>query len=187
MSLPALVLFAVCFVGPSSDAPRYEAEQIFTPVEKQTHAPGIVECANGDLRAAGYGDAEEADAAVVGARKREGESAWSGSFVLADRRGFPDCNTCMMIDGEAKLWLFWPTIVGGSWESCLMNYRVATDYQHDGAPKWEREGQILLKPENFRDEALKLLGDRKLKPPRGAIGGGAGPRGKNRDTHYDTP
>ena len=26
-----------------------------------------------------------------------------------------------------------------------------------GAPKWEREGMILLKPDDFGDEALKLL------------------------------
>ena len=90
---------------------------------------------------------------------------------MADRPGFPDCNTCMMVDAQQRLWLFWPTVIGESWESCLMNYRVSKDYQEAGAPRWEREGIILLRPENFRDEALQLLGDGKLRPPRGAKGG----------------
>ncbi len=153
------------------ETPRYKAEQIFVPVEQQTHAPGIVEMANGDLLASWYGDAEDADAAVLGSRKTMGENTWSDSFVMADRRWFPDCNTCMMIDSKAQLWLFWPTIVGSSWESCLMNYRVSTDYQLAGTPKWDREGLILLKPDDFAEEAIKLLGDGKIKPPRGAIGG----------------
>ena len=164
--------------------PRYEAEQIFIPVEQQTHAPGIVELANGDLLASWYGDAEDADAAVLGARKAKGRNAWSDSFIMADRRGFPDCNTCMMIDDQARLWLFWPTIVGSSWESCLMNYRVSKNFQLDGPPKWDREGLILLKPTDFADEAIKLLGDGKIKPPRGAIGGPDAQVAKLRDPLY---
>ncbi len=164
----ALVSFAA-----ADEVPFYEAEQIFQPVEPQTHAPGIVETANGDLLASWYGGSEgpESDAGILGARKRKGESAWSKPFMMADRPGFPDCNTCMMIDGKRRLWLFWPTVIGDSWESCLMNYRTSTDYDQPGAPKWDRESIILLKPANFRDEALKLLGDRKLRPPRGAKGG----------------
>ena len=168
----------------SEKTPRYEAEQIFPVVEKQTHAPGIVELANGDLLASWYGDAEDADAAVLGARKPKSDGTWSDSFVMADRRGFPDCNTCMMIDGKSQLWLFWPTIVGSSWESCLMNYRVASNYQSAGSPKWDREGLILLKPNDFADEAIRLLGDRKLKPPRGAIGGPDAQIAKLRDPLY---
>lgn len=166
------------------DAPRYEAEQIFPVVEKQTHAPGIVELANGDLLASWYGDAEDADAAVLGARKSKRTGTWSDSFVMADRRGFPDCNTCMMIDDKSHLWLFWPTIVGSSWESCLMNYRVSSNHQSAGSPNWDREGLILLKPDDFADEAIKLLGDRKLKPPRGAIGGPDAQNAKLRDPLY---
>ena len=166
------------------EEPRYEAEQIFPVVEKQTHAPGIVELANGDLLASWYGDAEDADAAVLGARKSKSAETWSDSFVMADRRGFPDCNTCMMIDGKSQLWLFWPTIVGSSWESCLMNYRVASNYQSSGSPKWDREGLILLKLNDFADEAIQLLGDRKLKPPRGAIGGPDAQLAKLRDPLY---
>jgi hypothetical protein len=76
---------------------------------------------------------------------------------MADRPGFPDCNTTMMIDQRERLWLFWPTIIANTWESCLTNYRVSSDYTAAGPPKWEREGLILLKPDDFRDDALRVL------------------------------
>lgn len=181
-----ILVILLCFVlnDSLSDAPRFESEQIFPVVEQQTHAPGIVELANGDLLASWYGDAEDSDAAVIGARKSKSTGAWSEQFVMADRPGFPDCNTCMMVDSKSQLWLFWPTVVGSSWESCLLNYRVATNYLNKGSPKWDYEGYILLKPDDFADEALKLLGDRKIRPPRGAIGGPDAQVAKLRDPLY---
>jgi predicted neuraminidase len=118
----AFVLIALAAISSSqTDEPIYEAEQIFAPVEAQTHAPGIVECSNGDLIASWYADVRPGDSAVVGARKRRGEMAWGAPSVMADRPGFPDCNTAMNIDRRGRLWLFWPTILGNSWESALLN------------------------------------------------------------------
>src|SRR5713226_8536276 len=113
-----LVASLIGFAIPQADAPRHEAEQIFPVNPVQSHAPGIVECANGDLLASWYVDPEgsEGDTSVRGARKKKGERKWSEPFLLVDRKGFSDCNTCMMIDGQSRLWLFWPTIIGGSWE-----------------------------------------------------------------------
>jgi BNR repeat-like domain len=177
-----VVLIALVAVSSSNtDEPNYQAEQIFPPVEAQTHAPGIVECANGDLIASWYGDAKPNDSAVLGARKRRGEMAWDAPYVMADRPGFPDCNTTMHIDGRGRLWLFWPTILGSSWESSLLNYQVATSYSEPGPPRWDREGVILLKPADFSAEALRLLGTREIRPPRGAIVGPAGQKAKLTD------
>ena len=105
----------------------------------------------------GSGERTADDVAVFGARLRRGETAWSDSFVMADTPGFPDCNTCMMIDSHQRLWLFWPTILANSWESCLTNYRVSNDFGGPEVPKWERSGLILLKPEDFQTPALELL------------------------------
>jgi hypothetical protein len=168
----------------TTDEPKFAAEQIFAPVQEQTHAPGIVECANGDLIASWYGDVRPGDSAVFGARKRRGESAWSPSFVMADRPAFPDCNTAMNIDGQGRLWLFWPTIIGGSWESALLNYGVATSYSEPGSPRWDRQGVILLKPDDFSAEMLRLLGTREVHPPRGAIVGPGGQKAKLTDPLY---
>jgi len=59
----------------------------------------------------GSGERSADDVAVYGARRRAGEERWSEPFLLADRPGFPDCNTCLMIDRRGRLWLFWPTVL----------------------------------------------------------------------------
>jgi predicted neuraminidase len=142
------------------DAPRHEAELVFPLHDKHNHAPGIVECPNGDLLVSWYrgsGERRSDDVAVFGARRKKGAADWSEAFLMADRPGFPDCNTTMMIDGRGRLWLFWPTILANTWESCLTNYRRSSDFAGPGSPRWDREGLILLKPDDFRDEAVKLL------------------------------
>ena len=173
----------VLFSANDPETPRHSAEQIFPVNLNQSHAPGIVECPNGDLLASWYLGLEdsEGDAAIFGARRRKGAEAWSDPYVMINRKGFSDCNTCMMIDEQKRLWLFWPTIIGNSWDSSLMNYAVSTDYQNDGPPKWERVDIMLLKPANFKDEALTLLGDRKIRPPRGAIAKGPDPQREKLD------
>lgn len=183
------LLASFVLLGQQDEAPRFRAEQIFPPNQRQTHAPGIVECPNGDLLASWYGDSggpgENNDGAVYGARwLEETDSAWSEPFVMADRPGFPDGNTTMMVDNEDRLWLFWPTILAGSWESCLMNYKASSDYAKPWIPNWDREGVILLKPAPFRDEVLKALDGRELRPPRGAKGGPAEQRAKLDDPLY---
>src|SRR5262249_9831662 len=142
---------------------------------KHNHAPGIVECPNGDLLVSWYrgsGERGADDVAVFGARLRKGAANWSEPFLMADHDGFPDCNTTMFIDRHQRLWLFWPTILANTWESCLTNYRVATEYEGNGAPKWSWQGVKYLKPMNFQDEMLKGL-DARLRifpdqPPRSA-------------------
>jgi predicted neuraminidase len=148
---------SLCWVG---ERPRHEAELVFPLHDKHNHAPGIVECPNGDLLVSWYrgsGERRSDDVAVFGARRAKGSTQWSDAFLMADRPGFPDCNTAMMVDGRGRLWLFWPTIIANTWESCITNFRVSSDFAGNGAPKWEREGLVLLKPDDFRDEAIKLL------------------------------
>ncbi len=53
---------------------------------------------------------------ILGSRLSKGESTWSEPFLLADNPEFPDCNTCMMIDRQQKLWVFWPIILDNQWE-----------------------------------------------------------------------
>jgi len=164
--LHALLLSLTCLAAETTDAPRHAAEFVFPLHDKHNHAPGIVECENGDLLVSWYrgsGERTADDVAVLGARRKKGEAKWSEPFVLADRPGFPDCNTCLMIDGRGRLWLFWPTILANSWESCLTNYRVSSNFAGPDPPRWEREGIILLKPDDFRGAATKLLDERLAK------------------------
>jgi predicted neuraminidase len=63
----------------------------------------------------------------------------------------------MFIDARERLWLFWPIVIANTWESCLTSYRVASQYTAEGAPKWDWQGTILLKPEAFAEEMEKAL------------------------------
>jgi predicted neuraminidase len=148
------------FAGAAGETPEYQAELVFPLNSQHNHAPAIVECTNGDLLVSWYrgsGERSADDVAVYGARLANGATRWSEPFLMADRPGFPDCNTSMMIDRRGRLWLFWPTILANSWESCLTNFRVAAKYSGPGGPQWDREGLILLKPDDFHDEAITLL------------------------------
>jgi predicted neuraminidase len=145
-------------------APHYAAELVFPLNEEHNHAPGIVECPNGDLLVSWYrgsGERSADDVRVLGSRKKEGSDAWSEPVVWADTPEFPDCNTALAIDPDGKLWLFYPTILANTWESCLTNFKVSSDYEGEGTPKWEREGIIFLKPEDFGEKGREIL-DREL-------------------------
>ena len=145
---------------PSSES-KMTGELIFPLDDQHNHAPGIAECSNGDLIVSWYrgsGERTADDVAIYGSRlrkvqsKQDGTAKWSKPFVWVDTPGFPDCNTCLMIDKEDRLWLFWPVIIANSWESCLTHYVTSTDYLEDGVPNTSGNGVILLKPDDFQQQ-----------------------------------
>jgi predicted neuraminidase len=150
-SLAAILLVNLA----AADEPALRGELIFPLHHQHNHAPGIVELPGGDLIVSWYrgsGERRADDVAVYGARLRKGESRWSEPFLLADTPGFPDCNTAMHLGADGRLWLFWPTILANSWESCITNYRISRDFQGDGPPRWEWQGVILLEPVRFQEK-----------------------------------
>ncbi len=172
----ACVLFATAFLGGSKssaeDSPRLTAELVFPLNAQHNHAPGIVECPNGDLLVSWYrgsGERTADDVAVYGSWRKGGEAAWSEPFMLADTLGFPDCNTALFLDDRRQLWLFYPTILAHSWESCLTNFKISSRYEAPGMPVWDREGLVLLKPDGFGEPAQKQL-DEAVGPLKIALG-----------------
>lgn len=162
---PAFIT-ALALIGFAGSGPQFSSELVFPLHPQHNHAPGVVELPDGDLLVSWYrgsGERSADDVAVYGARKKKGETTWSDAFVMADTPGFPDCNTCMMVDRHNHLWLFWPTILANSWESCLTNYAMSEDFAGAGSPKWKRNGLVLLKPDDFGGEAnaelKKTLGE----------------------------
>lgn len=160
-------LFSICVLSANAaeDRPEFSAELVFPLHAQHNHAPSIVECPNGDLLVSWYrgsGERKADDVAVFGARLRRGQTNWSHAFVMADTPGFPDGNTAMFIDARQRLWLFWPIVLANTWESCITSYRVATRFASDGAPKWDWQGQVLLKPEHFAEDMHTAL-DARLK------------------------
>jgi len=161
------VVFAVA-TSHAQTAAQYSAELVFPLHAQHNHAPGIVECPNGDLLVSWYrgsGERRADDVAVFGARKRAGQSDWSDAFLMADFPNFPDCNTCMMIDRRDRLWLFWPVIIANTWESCLTNFGVSSDYTGDVSPQWDHHGVILLKPDDFSDQISAAIDERLSSSP----------------------
>jgi predicted neuraminidase len=125
---------------------------VFPLNPKHNHAPGIVELPNGDLLASWYrgsGERSADDVAVLGARLPKGSDQWGPAQVWADTPGFPDGNTALFLDRKERLWLFWPQVLANTWESCITNYRISKQYASDGAPVWDWQGTILLKPVDF--------------------------------------
>ena len=154
----ARALWLAIALTAQEDRPFHEAELVFPLHKQHNHAPGVVECPNGDLLVSWYrgsGERSADDVAVYGTRRQTGSDKWSDAFLMADTPGFPDCNTAMFVDKDGKLWLFWPVILANSWESCLTHYRVSSDYQKDGAPKWEWQGNIPLKPKDFEEVMIR--------------------------------
>jgi len=150
-------------IGQCAEQPRHRAELIFPLNEKHNHAPGIVECDNGDLLVSWYrgsGERQADDVAVLGARLRRGQPQWSEPFLMVDTPGFPDGNTAMHVDSKDRLWLFWPVVLANTWESCITSYRVASKYEGSGTPRWDWQGQILLRPASFVEDMESALTDR---------------------------
>jgi hypothetical protein len=109
----------------------------------------VVECPNGDLLTCWYrgsGERQADDVRIVGARRKRGAKQWSPVFEMADTEGFPDCNPCMIVDSTKRLWMFGPDILDNHWESALLKYRTSRRFEGSGAPKWDEERALLLKP-----------------------------------------
>jgi arylsulfatase A-like enzyme/predicted neuraminidase len=131
-----------------AEPPLFEAQALFPPEHWHNHSSSIVECPNGDLLACWYhgsGERKADDVVVLGARKRPGEP-WSKPFLLADTPGFPDTNCCLFIDPRQKLWLIRPVILANEWHTALLTYKLSSDYQGEGPPRWERERNLLFDP-----------------------------------------
>ncbi|HVY69654.1 MAG TPA: sialidase family protein [Verrucomicrobiae bacterium] len=160
--------------GEPSSKPAFDAELLFPLRPDHNHAAGIVECPNGDLLVSWYrgsGERNADDVAVYGARRRKAKGPWSEAFPMADTPGFPDCNTAMFIDRRKRLWLFWPVVLANTWESCLTSYRVASKYQGSGAPEWEWQGIITLKPVDCQQVLTNALDARLRSMPTNTMDG----------------
>lgn len=153
---------SMCFAQESKgdSAASCISEVVFPYSPQHNHAPGIAELQSGELIVSWYrgsGERTADDVAVFGARLAAGHSKWSDPFLMHDTPGFPDCNTALMTNSQGQLMLFWPVVIANSWESCLTHVKVSEDPAGEGCPKWNRDETILLKPDDFSGEAVKVL------------------------------
>lgn len=158
-----LMLIAVALMPCAAVAAElYEARAVFDPTVEShghVHASCIIECPNGDLRAAWYENGsplpapyfsaqkdKSDDVRIGGSRLPRGGTAWEQSFVMTDSFGVSDNNPCLIIDRSERLWLIHPTLLGvpkSSWGTALVRYHISSDYQKSGRPVWEQQ-EILI-------------------------------------------
>lgn len=159
LSLLIVPVSGMCF---GAD-PEHSAELIFPVEHWHNHGSCIVECPNGDLLVCwfhGSGERTADDVVIRGARRVKATGKWTEPFLMADTPEFPDTNCCMIIDPQERLWLMWPTIQANTWESALMKYRISTDYmQPQGAPKWDSNRVLHMKPGDDFEERVKKATD----------------------------
>jgi len=95
------------------------------------HAPTIAVLPSGELVVAWYGARHHRgrDAAIYGARSRDGGRRWSPPIAWADSLGLPDANPAIFRDPQDRLWLFYGTRLVG-WAVAWVRYRRSDDGGH---------------------------------------------------------
>jgi predicted neuraminidase len=156
-------------------APVHRERFIFTGSRGHVHASSIVETPNGSLLAVWYengpdndayyfkgGDEDKADnVRIAGARLPRGGEEWEAPFVVSDTFGVSDNNPALGIDAQKRLWLVHATLLAvpaRTWGSAILQYRVSSNYEGPGAPRWERSNVLVPKPDGF-DEVVARAAD----------------------------
>jgi predicted neuraminidase len=141
-----------CGAGPApgrAEKPFLNSALIFPLEHWHNHSSCVVECPNGDLLVCWYngsGERTADDVRILGSRKPKNARGWSAPFLLADTPGYPDTNPVMFMDPQKRLWLVWPVILANRWETALLKYRISSNYQKPGPPRWDTTDVLHLTP-----------------------------------------
>lgn len=148
-----LIYFTIISVISAQD---YQADIIFPLQGQHVHGSSIIELPNGDLLSCwfqGSGERSANDVSIMGSRLVKGGKNWSKPFLMADTPNQPDCNPVLFLNKNNKLFLAWIVVQSNKWETSILKYRTSTDYENVGAPIWNWQDIIILKPGNeFVDE-----------------------------------
>jgi len=149
MNKVLIVVFLTVFSIPFFAQGGYKGELIFPMQGQHVHSSSIVELPNGDLLTCwfqGSGERKANDVVVNGSRLRKGQKKWSKPFLMADTPGQPDCNPMLFLNKNKKLFLVWIAVQANRWEASILKVKTTTDYSKEGAPNWQWQDNILLKP-----------------------------------------
>ena len=122
---------------------------IFPYQDKHVHGSSIVEAPNGDLIACwfyGSGERTANDVLIQGSRLKKGANQWEPVFIMADTPDIPDCNPVLFINQNNELMLFWIAVRANAWENSILRFKISSDYNGTGAPEWDWQDIIILKP-----------------------------------------
>lgn len=173
--LAAVLLAATAGAWPHAEIAVHRERFIFSADRGHVHASSVVETPNGSLLAVWYengppndayyfrgGDEDKSDdVRIAGARLRPGGVSWDEPFVISDTFGVSDNNPALGIDGQKRLWLVHATLLAvpaRTWGSALLQYKVSTDYEGAGVPRWDRSSVLVPKPDGI-DEIIANAAD----------------------------
>ena len=128
-----------------------QQELVFPFQDEHTHGSSIVQLPNGDLLAAwfqGSGERTADDVRIMGSRQKKGATTWTAPFLMADTKGIPDCNPVLFLSNRGKLFLFWIAVQANQWEYSVIRLRTSVNFMSEGAPVWNWQDDILLKPDD---------------------------------------
>lgn len=159
-----LQVFVGCFLSfgqeTASTEPIISKTLVFPLQAQHVHGSSLVQLPNGDLLLAwfqGSGERSADDVRIMGARLKKGSRQWSVPFELADTPHLPDCNPVLFMVGD-QLFLIWIAVQANKWEHSILRVRSTAGYGGDGAPDWQWQDNILLKPDDrFADEVAARL------------------------------
>ncbi|RRB07587.1 sialidase family protein [Larkinella rosea] len=158
----------LCFIMLSANALLAQStatvvreELIFPYQNEHVHGSSVVALPNGDFLAAwfqGSGERSADDVRIMGARLVKGQKSWSAPFLMADTPGLPDCNPVLFLNRQNKLFLVWIAVQANRWENSILRFKTAVDYTKTGAPVWNWQDNMLLKPDDrfAKEVALKM-------------------------------
>src|SRR5215217_7241489 len=159
LTLVTALAFCVSLLGQESAITKQML--VFPHQEKHVHGSSIVNLPNGDFLVAwfeGSGERTADDVRIMGARLKKGDTKWSEPFLMADTPNIPDCNPVLFLNAKGKLFLVWIAVQANLWEQSILRFKTSANYVNAGAPVWEWQDNILLKPDNrFAEEVEKKL------------------------------
>ena len=161
------LLFSV-YYSIISGEPFFQQNSIFPLQDKHVHASSIIEAPNGDLLSCwfhGSGERTANDVLIKGSRLKKGSNKWDDVFDMADTPNLPDCNPVLWIDNNEKLWLFWIAVRANRWENSMLRFRTSINYFNKGAPDWNWQDNIILKPGEKFSETIQLAFEEHIDEP----------------------
>ena len=158
-----LIFFLLILLSESIDA-QINTEMIFDLQAHHVHSSSIVELPNGDLLTVWFEimdsgkERTSKNVKLMGARLRNGTAIWTQPFLMADTPLFPDGNPVLFLNSKNKLFLVWDVLQAEVWHAAVLKMRTSIDYSGEGAPIWEWQDNIFLKPgDDFVYEVKKKL------------------------------
>ena len=124
---------------------------IFPYQSEHVHGSSIVLLPNGDKLSTwfqGSGERNADDVRIMGSRMKKGSESWTPPFLMADTKAMPDCNPVLFMNSKNKLFLVWIAVQANRWEYSILKFRTSTNYNTEGAPEWDWQDNILLKPDD---------------------------------------